>query len=100
MRETTIVSIDESNRSIEGSNGSIDLTPREYSLLICLLSNAETPLSRSDLLRDAWHWDYAAELKTKTVDMHVRRLRMKFAQAGIDPNHIATVRGRGYAFMR
>ena len=98
MRTTIPVAIDERNHSIAGSNGSVDLTPREYSLLACLVNNAGHPVSRPELLRDAWHWDYANDLKTKTVDMHVRRLRMKFEQAGADPKLICTVRGCGYAF--
>ena len=93
-----VLDIDEDARTIRGANGPIELTPREYSLLTCLVDHAGTPVSRPELLRDAWHWNYASELKTKTVDMHVRRLRMKLELAGFDPRLITTVRGFGYAF--
>ena len=92
------IKIDEGNRTISGANGKVKLTPCEYSLLACLVNHAGCALSRSDLLRDAWHWDYACEVRTKTVDMHVRRLRVKFERAGIDPKLVTTVRGYGYAF--
>ena len=91
--------IDVTTHAINGSNGPVGLTPREYGLLSCLVDHAGSPMSRTDLLSDAWGWDYASELKTKTVDMHVRRLRMKFERAGLDPNAISTVRGRGYAYI-
>lgn len=98
-RKTEPLQINVSARAINGVNGAVDLTPREYNLLSCLVDHAGSPMSRTDLLRDAWGWDYASELKTKTVDMHVRRLRMKFERAGLDPSTISTVRGRGYAYI-
>ena len=91
--------IEKSDRVICGANGKVNLTPREYNLLACLAAHAGTPVSRDELLSDAWGWDYASELKTKTVDMHVRRLRMKFERAGLDPSAISTVRGQGYAYI-
>ena len=91
--------INVTSRAINGVNGVVDLTPREYGLLSCLVDHAGSPMSRTDLLRDAWGWDYASELKTKTVDMHVRRLRVKFERAGLDPSAISTVRGRGYVYI-
>ena len=95
----TTISIDRESHSISGSNQQVGLTPCEYNLLTCLVENAGRTLSRPDLLRDAWHWDYATEVRTKTVDMHVRRLRAKLEKAGLDPRLIVTVRGRGYAFV-
>lgn len=91
--------IEKSDRVICGAKGKVNLTPREYNLLACLAAHAGTPVSRDELLSDAWGWDYASELKTKTVDMHVRRLRMKFERAGLDPSVISTVRGQGYAYI-
>ena len=90
--------VDVNAHPVSGPHGSIGLTPREFNLLTCLMRNEGHPMSRSDLLRDAWEWDFAGELKTKTVDMHIRRLRKKLEQAGCNPRLIITVRGRGYAF--
>ena len=98
VTESNAMAIDEVAHVITGANGSVRLTPREYSLLTCLVSHKGAPVSRSELLRDAWDWEYASELKTKTVDMHVRRLRVKLERAGFNPQIIATVRGRGYSF--
>lgn len=74
----------------------IDLTPREFELLACLMRYGGKVLSREQLLRDAWGWEYLVE--TKTVDTHVKRLRDKLEAAGIDPALVETVRGYGYRF--
>jgi len=74
----------------------IDLTPREFELLACLMRHAGKVLSRDQLLREAWAWEYLVE--TKTVDTHVKRLRDKLEAAGVDPALVETVRGYGYRF--
>jgi two-component system response regulator RegX3 len=72
----------------------IDLTPREFELLACLMRHAGRVLSREQLLKEAWGWQYVVE--TKTVDTHIKRLRDKLTQAGADPSIVETVRGYGY----
>jgi len=72
----------------------IDLTPREFELLACLMRHAGRVLSREQLLKEAWGWQYVVE--TKTVDTHIKRLRDKLTQAGADPSVVETVRGYGY----
>ena len=72
----------------------IDLTPREFELLACLMRHAGRVLSREHLLKEAWGWQYVVE--TKTVDTHIKRLRDKLAAAGADPAAVETVRGYGY----
>lgn len=76
--------------------GLIDLTPREFELLACLMRHAGKVLSRDQLLTEAWGWEYLVE--TKTVDTHVKRLRDKLEAAGCDPALVETVRGYGYRF--
>ncbi|MDO4851000.1 MAG: response regulator transcription factor [Actinomycetota bacterium] len=90
------IRLDEGAHTAESENGPIDLTPREFELLATLLKHAGKVLSRDQLLRDAWGWEYLVE--TKTVDTHVKRLRDKLLAAGIDPGLIETVRGYGYRF--
>ncbi len=90
------ITINEDTHTVEGANGPIDLTPREFELLAALIKNAGSVVSREDLLRYAWGWDYLTE--TKTVDTHIKRLRNKIAAAGHDPNLVETVRGYGYRF--
>ena len=69
------ITLDEDAHTASGANGEIDLTPREFELLASLMKNAGKVVSREDLLRDAWGWEYLTE--TKTVDTHIKRLRDK-----------------------
>jgi two-component system phosphate regulon response regulator PhoB len=75
------------------SDRMIDLTPTEYRLLVTLLERRGRVQSRQQLLEDAW--DIHARIETRTVDMHVQRLRAKLGEAG---RMIETVRGFGYRF--
>ncbi len=90
------ITLDESAHTATGDSGNIDLTPREFELLACLMKNAGKVVSREELLREAWGWEYLTE--TKTVDTHIKRLRDKIANAGYDPTLVETVRGYGYRF--
>jgi two-component system phosphate regulon response regulator PhoB len=71
----------------------VELTPTEYRLLVCLLERRGRVQSRQQLLEQAW--DIHARIETRTVDMHVQRLRAKLGDAG---DLIETVRGFGYRF--
>ena len=68
-----------------------DLTPREFDLLAFLARHPGRALSRDELLRKVWGYDYVGE--TRTVDVHVRRLRAKL---GDHHELIETVLGAGY----
>ena len=92
------LTLDEDAHTAKGANGALDLTPREFELLASLMKNAGNVVSREDLLRDAWGWEYLTE--TKTVDTHIKRLRDKIEQAGYDPSLVETVRGYGYRFKK
>lgn len=63
------ITLDEDAHTAAGDHGEIDLTPREFELLASLMKNAGKVVSREDLLRDAWGWEYLTE--TKTVDTHI-----------------------------
>ena len=71
----------------------VDLTPTEYRLLVSLLERRGRVQDRNQLLKAAW--DVHADIETRTVDMHVQRLRAKLGPAG---DAIETVRGFGYRF--
>jgi two-component system response regulator RegX3 len=86
--------LDENAHTASGDKGEIELTPREFELLLGLMKQAGKVVSREDLLRDAWGWEYLTE--TKTVDTHIKRLRDKIEAAGYDPTLVETVRGYGY----
>ncbi len=90
------ITLDEDAHTASGDKGQIDLTPREFELLASLMKNAGHVVSRDDLLRDAWGWEFLTE--TKTVDTHIKRLRDKISAAGYDPGVVETVRGYGYRF--
>lgn len=92
------ITLDEDAHTAKGDAGPIDLTPREFELLACLMRNAGKVVSREDLLREAWGWEYLTE--TKTVDTHIKRLRDKIEGAGYDPGLVETVRGYGYRFRQ
>lgn len=92
------ITLDEDAHTAQGDKGPIDLTPREFELLACLMRNAGKVVSREDLLRDTWGWEYITE--TKTVDTHIKRLRDKIEAAGYDPKLVETVRGYGYRFQK
>ena len=77
--------------SVDGQQ--LDLTPTEYRLLTTLLERRGRVQSRQQLLEIAW--DIHARIETRTVDMHVQRLRTKMGHAG---HYIETVRGFGYRF--
>ena len=72
----------------------LDLTPREFDLLAFLAHHPGRALTREELLRKVWGYDYVGE--TRTVDVHVRRLRAKLGdQHGL----IETVLGAGYKLV-
>lgn len=79
------------NVSVDGQT--IDMTPTEYRLLVSLLERRGRVQNRQQLLEAAW--DVHARIETRTVDMHVQRLRSKLGNAG---HWIETVRGFGYRF--
>ena len=71
----------------------IELTPMEFKLVVTLIEERGRAQSRDKLLNDVW--DIAADVTTRTVDTHIKRLRQKLGKAG---NLIETVRGLGYRF--
>ncbi len=92
------IHLDEAGHRATFDGKDIDLTPREFELLVTLMSHAGTVLGREQLLREARDWQYVVE--TKTVDTHIKRLRDKLSSVGLSPNVIETVRGYGYRFVQ
>lgn len=77
----------------EVAGRALDLTPTEYRLLLTLMERRGRVQSRQQLLEGAW--DVTARIATRTVDMHVQRLRNKL---GEEADWVETVRGFGYRF--
>jgi two-component system phosphate regulon response regulator PhoB len=85
------VLIDRSAHRVTVDNAELDLTPTEFKLLVTLAERRGRVQSRASLLEVVW--DAAPDIQTRTVDMHVQRLRTKLGAAG---DLIETVRGFGY----
>jgi two-component system phosphate regulon response regulator PhoB len=87
------IEIDLNALRVEIDGAEAELTPTEYRLLVTLLERRGRVQSRQQLLEHAW--DIHARIETRTVDMHVQRLRSKLGHHGA---LIETVRGFGYRF--
>ena len=80
--------------SVEGRATALPL--KEFELLEMLLRNCGRVLTRMQLIDRVWGSDYVGD--TKTLDVHVKRLRAKIEPDPANPVHIVTVRGLGYKF--
>ena len=74
----------------------LDLKPREFALLVLLVSNKGRAFTRGQILDQLWGHDYIGDVRT--VDVHVRWLREKIEVDPSDPQRIITIRGIGYRF--
>jgi DNA-binding response OmpR family regulator len=88
------LTVDLDAREVRLADARLELTPREFDLLAFLARHPGRALSRDELLRKVWGYDYVGE--TRTVDVHVRRLRAKLGDAH---GCIGTVLGAGYKFV-
>lgn len=80
-------------REVVRDGKQIDLTPREFDLLVCLLKNKNIVLTREQLIEQVWGFDYYGD--TNVVDVYIRYVRQKVDQ-GFEEGYIQTVRGVGY----
>lgn len=83
--------IDRDSHRVSVDDRAVELTPTEYKLLLLLAERRGRVQGRSHLLQTVW--EAAPDIQTRTVDMHVQRLRSKLGAAG---DMIETVRGFGY----
>ena len=72
----------------------LNLTPKEFDLLVFLAKNRGFVFNREQLLEKVWGYDYAGD--TRTVDVHIRWLRQKIEANPQKPRYLITVRGTGY----
>ena len=75
----------------------VRLTPKEFALLAVFLQRPGRLLTREFLIAELWGDDYFGD--TKTLDVHVKRLRQKIERSPQQPDHLVTVRGLGYRFL-
>jgi DNA-binding response OmpR family regulator len=90
--------IDEAAREARIDGRSLDLKPREFSLLLELALHPGVALSRETLLQRVWGYEYSGD--ERTVDVHVRRLRVKIEEQPDAPELLQTIHGFGYKFAR
>ena len=96
-KQTTItyrdLTIEKENRVVRRNSEMIELTKREYELLLTLMENVNVVLARDVLLNKVW--GYETEVETNVVDVYIRYLRNKIDVPG-EESYIQTVRGTGY----
>jgi DNA-binding response OmpR family regulator len=90
--------IDEAAREVRVDGTDVKLKPREFALLLTLASNPGVALSRRTLLEKVWGFDFDGD--ERTVDVHVRRVRLKIEEECALPAMLQTVHGFGYKFSR
>jgi DNA-binding response OmpR family regulator len=90
------VSLDPARHQVTVGGVDVALTPKEFDLLQTLMESAGRVLSREHLLNRVWGYARADAIESRTVDVHVRRLRAKL---GAEGSRIATVKTIGYRFQ-
>lgn len=88
------IDVDRFHVAVHGE--SVELTPKEFDLLRVLIANRGKVLTRDFLLEKVWGYEYGGD--TRTVDVHIRRLRQKIEDDDSSPVYIQTVHGVGYRF--
>ena len=94
--EASGVRVDRSRHEVTVEGRRVDLPPKEFDLLAVLVEYAGRVLTRNQLIDEVWGSDYVGD--TKTLDVHIRRLRGRIEDDPQDPRRILTVRGVGYRF--
>jgi DNA-binding response OmpR family regulator len=89
------VNLDRERHLVTVAGRAVTLTPKEFDLLHALLESAGRVLSREHLLNRVWGYARADEIESRTVDVHIRRLRAKLGPEGA---RITTLKGVGYRF--
>ena len=87
------IQIDKEGRTVSVDGKPIELSLREYELLLYLVQNENIALSRDKILNNVWNYDYNGD--TRTIDSHVKKIRHKLGKKG---KYIKTIRGIGYKF--
>ena len=91
------IQIDIDKYEVKVRNEILDFPLKEFELLLLLLENAGRVLTRDVLIDRVWGFDYVGD--TKTLDVHIKRLRSKVEKDPSKPMSIVTVRGVGYKFV-
>ncbi len=93
------VEIDTLNFSGRRGGDTISFTRREIELLQYLKKNFERPVPREELLSKLWGYSKDMNIETRTVDIHIAKLRGKIESVPSQPRYLVTVRGAGYRLL-
>lgn len=93
------IEIDTENLSGLNGNDEIVFTKREMEVLSYLAQNSERPVSREELLLKVWGYARGLDIETRTVDIHIAKIRRKIEADPREPAKLITVRGAGYRLM-
>jgi two-component system response regulator RegX3 len=91
------IELDSARHEVRVRGEHVELTPKEFKLLETLLHGLGRLRTRSYLIEEVWGTDYYGD--TKTLDVHVKRLRQKIELDPHNPEMLVTVRGLGYRFL-
>ena len=93
------IAIDTRNLSGSRAGEPLQFTRREIEILHYLQQNCDRPVSREELLTRVWGYDRTADIETRTVDIHIAKLRRKIEPDAKEPRNLITVRGAGYRLL-
>jgi two-component system response regulator RegX3 len=93
------IAIDTRNLSGSRAGEPMQFTRREIDILQYLQHNSDRPVSREELLTRVWGYDRTADIETRTVDIHIAKLRRKIESDAKEPRNLITVRGAGYRLL-
>ena len=93
------VAIDTANLSGTRGDEALTFTRREMAILEYLAAHGDRPVPRDELLNKVWGYARDAEIETRTVDIHVAKLRRKIEPEPSEPRFLVTVRGAGYRLL-
>lgn len=95
--EGSRIRVDLDRHEVRVGGSAVILPPKEFELLVALLRRRGRLVTREQLIDDVWGSDYVGD--TKTLDVHVKRLRQKIEKDAHQPEHLLTVRGFGYKLV-
>ena len=100
-RSLKLGNVDIDTENLSGTNGTeaIAFTKREIEVLCYLAENTSRPVSREELLSKVWGYARGLDIETRTVDIHIAKLRRKIEADPREPLHLITVRGAGYRLV-
>lgn len=93
IKDSGGIEIDKEGRTVTVDGKILELSLREYELLVYLVENENIALSRDKILNNVWNYDYYGD--SRTIDSHIKKIRHKLGKKG---KYIKTIRGVGYKF--